>query len=67
MNEPSLIRNLVRLAVERTTDLPITARADLYEAAALVLEGPAADEAAATAVLLRRADAAQLKFSAILK
>jgi hypothetical protein len=67
MNEQSLIRNLVRFAVERTPDLPITVRADIYEAAALVLEGPEADEAAATAVLLRRADAAQLKFASILK
>ena len=67
MNEQALIRNLVRAAIERTTDLTISARADLYEAAALVLDGPEADEASATATLLRRAEAAQLKFATILK
>ena len=69
MNEQNLVRNLVRRAIERSSDvnLNISDRADIYEAAALVLEGPEADEASATATLLRRADAAQLKFSTILK
>lgn len=69
MNEQDLIRNLVRRALDRTGDptLSITDRANLYEAAALVLSGPEADEASATASILRRADAAQLKFATILK
>jgi hypothetical protein len=66
-NEYDLIKKLVLHAVENATRHTIPERADVYEAAALVLHGEEAAEASATAALLRRADEAQLKFSTILK
>ena len=61
-----LIRSLVAVALERSTDLPIHERADLFEAAALILNGDEAAEASATACLLRDADKAQLQFRSLL-
>lgn len=66
-NHSGLIRKLVARALDNVRAEPPHVRADLYEAAALVLDGPAADEAAVTATLIRRAEEAQLVFTRFLQ
>lgn len=67
MNPHQIVRNLVKHALEHTEGLTLPAKADLYEAAALVLNGDEAAEASHTAELLRRAEEAQIKFNLIIK
>ena len=65
-SDPELIRLLVTVALEGSKHRSIQERADLFEAAALVLDGEEAADASVTACLLRDADKAQLKFISLL-
>lgn len=65
-SKSAMIRLLVRAAIEGSEHRSIQERADLFEAAALVLDGDEADEASTAACLLRNADEAQLKFRSLL-